>query len=256
MPFYLMTFSNRAKETKSTSNGVPFKVGDTVIVKDFPTIGLNQIGLGWTNINGAYKVDMIDARGLLVSGAPTRGWGQGTMNIPFTTPPSNVVGFSYVGSQPPYSSVTASGGAVIAGAQAVQVGIGVSADWWIHVGITTGPSVSSPPEVVTNPGPRPVIDPIPKTADRPPPDNGNNLNTVDGGFDIDKFIATANFKPGRDPRANARGIAAFRAEAKKAAKQARLTPEQTKKLMDAVEKAIADGMAKAKKKPLDKIKKR
>lgn len=244
--YSMITFSYKSQETKNTSNGIPFKTGDTLSIKGFRNAGGQE---GWNELNGVYRITNITTRGYVVSGAATGNWGRGSINVPFSYPPAGG------------SSVVSSGGGEISGAREYRHGPGdrlFTADWWMHMFTATEAGLSAPsnpPAVSGDTGPVTRPNP-PRAVDRPPPDDGNKLNTGYGGFDIDKFIATANFKPGRDPRANARGIAAFRAEAKKAAKQARLTPAQTKKLMDAVEKAIADGIAKAKKKPLDKIKKR
>jgi hypothetical protein len=244
--YSIIAFSYKSQETKNTSNSIPFKIGDTLSIQGFRAArGMAR----WNEVNGTYRIDGIISRGYVVSGPVTRDWGDGSINIPFSYPPEGV------------SSVVSSGGGKISGATEYRHGPGGSlftADWWMHMHTTTDAGLlaaSNPPVTSGGPGLVTVPNP-PRAVDRPPPDDGNKLNTGYGGFDIDKFIATANFKPGRDPRANARGIAAFRAEAKKAAKQAKLTTAQTKKLMDAVDRAIADGMAKAKKKPLDKIKKR
>ena len=130
---------------------------------------------------------------------------------------------------------------------------------WVH--FLAGRLASRPvsPAIVPTPAPLPPLPPTPAPVPEypivsisEPPLSGGNV--VGDGFDIDKFIATANFKPGLSAAANARGAAAFRADAKRAAKQAKLTPAQTKKLMDAVNKAIQDGLAKLKNKPLPKPK--
>lgn len=257
MIYYMMTFSYKGQETKMTSNSIPFKQGDTISVSNFRS---SNGTAGWSSVNGVYQVAAITARGLSVTGSAAQRWGQGSINIPFSNPPQDIAGMTYSrDSTPPYSSVVSSGGAVISEARAfttyTPLGTGVSTDWWLHAFITTeaGASApSSPPVVPTKPVP--VIDSVPKPVDSPSPDSGNMLNTGGGVFDIDKFIATANFKPGLSPAANAKGAADFRDAAQKAAKQARLTQAQTKKLMDAVNRAIAEGIAKAKKKPLSKPK--
>jgi|694.fasta_scaffold61715_6 hypothetical protein len=253
--YRMITFSYRASETITGSNGIKFKQGDTVSIR-----GVRPPNLaGWnSSLDGVYKVIDLTSRGLVVTGSATVGWGGGSINMPMNG-----------------IEARASGGAVISGAKSVTAadGVGNTADWWMHAftsyqidSIVSPPppivlppvappnTISQPPRSVTSPppppqAPRPVIDPGP-----PPRDNGNDLDTGDGRFNIDQFIARANFKLGTSPAANNRGAARFIADATKAAKTARLTESQTKKLLDAVRKAIADARAKVKNKPLPKPK--
>jgi hypothetical protein len=239
---YILAFSYIAVETSKTSNGTPFKQGDTLSIRGTKAFADG----GWpSSIDGVYKVvDVISRPGLVVTGGATAGWGtQGSINMPM----NNI-------------TVSSSGGAVINNAKTVPVGGGISTDWWLHAFTDSGsvqypaaPPVSppvSPPRSTPPPqAPRPVIDPGP-----PPRDNGNNLDTSTGPFNVGEFIARANFKLGTSAQANNRGAARFIADATKAAKTARLTESQTKKLLDAVRKAIADARAKVKNKPLPKPK--
>lgn len=236
---YILAFSYIAVETSKTSNGIPFKQGDTLSIRGTQAFAAG----GWpSSIDGVYKVvEVIGRPGLVVTGGATAGWGtQGSIN----TPMNNI-------------TVSSSGGAVINNAKTVPVGGGVSTDWWLHAMTDSGSQyVPTPPPPVSPPRPtpppqppRPVIDPGP-----PPRDNGNDLDTGDGSFNIDQFIVQANFKLGTDPQANNRGAAQFIADATRAAKSARLNKAQTKKLLDAVNKAIANARAKVKNKPLSRPK--
>lgn len=55
------------------------------------------------------------------------------------------------------------------------------------------------------------------------------------------FTSSANFKPGKSAAANAKGAKDLAEAAQKAASAAKLSPKQTKQLMDNVAKAIAQG---------------
>jgi hypothetical protein len=236
---YILVFSYINVETSKTSNGILFKRGDTLFIRGTRSFA----GGGWPNsIDGVYTVvEVINRPGLVVTGSATAGWGQGSINMPMNG-----------------ITVSGGGGAVINNAMTVPVGIGISTDWWLHA-ITSPDSqpvkpplplpISLPRSTPPPQAPRPVIDPGP-----PPRDNGNDLDTGDGRFNIDQFIARANFKLGTSPAANNKGAAQFIAAATRAAKSARLTKAQTKKLLDAVNKAIADAKSKAKNKPLPKPK--
>ena len=236
---YVLAFSYIGVETSKTSNGTPFKQGDTLSIRGTRAFAAG----GWpSNIDGVYKVvEVIGRPGLVVTGGATAGWGtQGSINMPMNG-----------------ITVSASGGAVINNAKTVPVGAGQSTDWWLHAFTDSGnvqypapsfpvfPTTSAPPSQP----PRPVIDPGP-----PPRDNGNDLDAGGDRFNIDQFIVRANFRLGTDPQANNRGAAQFIADATKAAKEARLTEAQTKKLLDAVKKAIANATSKAKNKPTPKPK--
>jgi hypothetical protein len=234
----MLVFSYIGVETSKTSNGILFKRGDTLFIRGTRSFA----GGGWPNsIDGVYTVvEVINRPGLVVTGSATAGWGQGSINMPMNG-----------------ITVSASGGAVINNAKTFSVGAGISTDWWLHAFTDSNSQyVPAPPPPVSPPRPtpppqppRPVIDPGP-----PPRDNGNDLDTGDGPFNIGQFIARANFRLGTDPQANNRGAAQFIADATRAAKVARLTKAQTKKLLDAVNKAIADARAKVKNKPLPKPK--
>lgn len=235
---YILAFSYIAVETSKTSNGTPFKQGDTLSIRGTKAFDAG----GWpSSIDGVYKVvDVIGRPGLAVTGGATAGWGTGSINMPMDG-----------------ITVSASGGAVIHNAKTVPVGAGQSTDWWLHAFTDSGnvqypapsfpvfPTTSAPPSQP----PRPVIDPGP-----PPRDNGNDLDAGGDRFNIDQFIVRANFRLGTNAQANNRGAAQFIADATRAAKAAKLTKAQTKKLLDAVNKAIADAKSKAKNKPLPKPK--
>jgi len=239
---YMLTFSYKNSETTRGANGVQFKQGDTVSVRGTRAVGNS----GWnTSLDGVYKVTEITSRGLVVTGGATATWGNGSVNMPM-----NGV------------TVSASGGASISNAKEYFLNSGIlgerTTDWWLHAFTTRNTGGAAAPARISPPfnrrapqPPRPVIDPGP-----PPRDNGNNLNTGTGPFNVGEFIARANFKLGTSAQANNRGAAQFIADATKAAKTARLTESQTKTLLDAVRKAIADARAKGRNKPLPKPKKR
>lgn len=236
--YYMITFSYKNSETTRSANGVQFKQGDTVSIRGTRAAGIT----GWnSSLDGVYKVTEITPRGLVVTGGATAVWGGGSINMPM-----NGV------------TVSASGGASISNAQDYQVNNQGehTTDWWLHAFTTdnTGgaaiPAPISPPFKGPAPQPpKPVVDP-----GLPPRDDGNNLDTGTGRFNIGEFIARANFRLGTSTQANNIGAAQFIADATKAAKSARLNKAQTKKLLDAVNKAIADARAKVKNKPLPKPK--
>lgn len=241
--------TDERRATITGDNGKTFKVGDVITFKGFKVPSVYR---DWREIDGSYIVNGITVgNGLYVSvyyGGIQ--WSVGAANS------TNFLAFPYLSSP---STVTSVNGVAIDIA---------SGEWSVNFELTNTvtlkPNVAeNPPIFINDPPTDPAVvapsyeGPVTPTSPEPsrqPKDDGNKLATPAGQFDIDKFIANARFTPGTDKRANARGIAAFKAEAKKAAKQARLTTAQTKKLMDAVDKAIADGIAKASKKPLNKIK--
>lgn len=239
---YMLIFSYKNTENPKTTNGIPFKQGDTVSVQGSRAAGIT----GWnSSLDGIYKVIELTSRGLVVTGSPTAKWGDGSINMPMNG-----------------ITVSASGGASISGAGMYQIDSRQqTTDWWMHAFITpntSGPVTgggyplpeSRPPHKPPAPQPpRPVIDPGP-----PFVDDGNNLTTDNGRFNIDKFIVQANFKAGTSSRENNIGAAQFIADATSAAKTAKLNKAQTKKLLDAVNKAIADARAKVKNKLLPKPK--
>ena len=254
---YTIIFSYQSKSTTIGSNGVPFKIGDSISLRSFRAAGIT----GWnTSIDGSYRIVDMNSAGLSVTGGAIATWGEGSINQPFSCPPQMINNFNYsVGTPPPYSSVSSSGGAIISGAKAFNVGAtGISTDWWVHAyegplpNPNTSPSTppSPPTPTPTPPPPRPVVDPPIRI------DDGNLLNTGGGKppFSIADFIARASFTPGYNAAANTKGAADFRADATKAAKEASLTKAQTNKLLLAVNNAIAKGMAKFKQRPLPKPK--
>ena len=233
-PSFTITYNN--KLSRKGTNGRLFRFGDQITVS-----GMDLVPF----INGVYKLtDPKDATiyppdvftlECLSPGSDRcfGGWNPNTSyNIPI-----------FKG-----RTIVSSGGAVLS--SSITAG---NSDVWVHFsgGILPARTVSPAVAPTPTPTPPPPVASYPVTViSEPPSGNGNNL--VSSGFDIDKFIASANFKPGLNAAANAKGAAAFRADAKRAAKAAKLTPGQTQKLMDAVNKAIAEGIAKAKNKPLPK----
>jgi hypothetical protein len=225
------------------SNGKSFQVGDVVALSDFEVPSVYR---DWRSVDGSYLIGGITVgNGLYVT--PYNGHIQWSVGAATST---NIFSVFAAGGGSRAPTVRSSNGVVVdlsSGRWAVTFELVSS--------VTLVPNVSYPtPVLVSDPPPRHDA-PGPVTPNTPVPDNGNNLSTPAGSFDIDKFIASASFKPGSNTRANSLAVSHFRSDARRAAKQARLTTDQTNKLMNAVEKAIADGIARAGKKPLDKIKK-
>lgn len=260
--FFILNFSYKGVGTDQTSNGIPFKVGDTISLTGFD---LRLPFNGWIRMDGSYRVldlGRLNPGGiaLSVSGGATSQWGIGSINIAFNHPPGTLGAIiTNRDAIPPYSSVHSSGGAAITNAQGYIVrGNEWSTDWWLHAyatptftGLSGGaeaPTIPVTPTVPTAPRPPTPQPPSPRlVVDGWPDGNGGNP-----AFDIDKFIATASFKAGTDARANARGARDFIALAVKAAKDSRLSPARTKVLLAAVNMAIANSKAKAMKRPLAK----
>ena len=244
--FNKFVVSYKNKYSRKGTNGRLFKVGELITVS----------GMNLSFINGVYR---------LVDVGADLGPGQPGTDVFILECVSQGSGRCFSGWQPgaSYNIPIFKGSTVVSsgGAEISSLSTGGNSDIWVH--FLAGRMAARPvsPAIVPTPIPPPAWPPPVLVSDypstvisEPPSDNGNNL--VSSGFDIDKFIATANFKPGRSAAANAKGAAAFRADAKRAAKAAKLTPAQTKKLMDAVNKAIAEGIAKASSKPLPKPKPR
>lgn len=236
--------NSERKATIVGSNGKSFQVGDVVALNNFEVPSVYR---DWRAVDGSYLIGGITVgNGLYVT--PYNGHIQWSVGAATST---NIFSVFFAGGSSRAPTVRSSNGVV------VDLSSGLwSVTFELVSSVTLVPNMSYPPPVlVSDPSPRPDA-PGPVTPNTPAPDNGNNLSTPSGSFDIDKFIASASFKPGSNARANSLAVSNFRSDAKRAARQARLTTDQTKKLMDAVEKAIADGIARASKKPLDKIKKR
>ena len=240
--YYKLLITNKLKSTKIGTNRIPFREGESITVSGMPGVPVNGVyrivDIGGANLGPGINdgSDAIILECFTPGGGCFKGWAAGaSYNIPIFK-----------------GRVIVSSG----GAQVSNEGTGGNSDLWVHFLAGRLPSKPLSPAIIPAPPlppplPPPVLVETPGVVfSDPPPTQGNNLTDV--GFDIDGFIARANFKPGRSAAANAKGVAAFRADAKRAAKQAKVTPAQTQKLMDAVNKAIADGTAKAKVKPLPK----
>lgn len=240
--YYKLVITNKLKPTRIGTNRIPFRIGETISVYGMPGVPVNGtykiMDIG-SQVNGS---DSLILECFTPGGGCFKGWAaSASYNIPI-----------FKG-----RVIRSSGGAEVSD-ESPAFG---NSDLWVHflAGRLTGKPLS--PAIIPTPTPPPPLPPpiLVETPSviisEPPLTQGNNLTgTGDGtsGFDIDAFIVRANFKAGLSAAANAKGAAAFRADAKRAAKQAKLTPAQTQKLMDAVNKAIAEAIAKAKTRPLPK----
>jgi hypothetical protein len=281
--FYILTFSYRATQGNPnwdgrSSNGVEFRVGDSITLKNLLSEDMYTSNGLWRAVDGTYRILDIGFNQpapmsspsilMSVSGPSTSKWDNSppsrdtgsSINIPFTADAPIIPFFR----QP--SLVTSSRGARIVGKiirKDVVGGVEIIVDWWAHLyaapnftgGFSStirtagGGGIIKIDDPVNYPGDTVLVPSIPVTPTSPPTIPTPPPSTVKrvGTTVTVPFLSSASFKPGTNARANERGKAAFIKAVQAASKASNLNKSQSDQLMADVVKAIKDADLKRRK---------